>query len=393
MKSYKYVEEYIEVIAGIRDPVTNKMSPSFMSTSPLSLARYDVNFINSIGDQVTNNVGLTDRQADLALKLINKYEKQLVKLEVDISPISSPVFRQAIRQLDRSKRLWLEEHLLLKFPYIEELVQQTKEVSKDSHGWVKFDRDRRLWSLALTEFNLNWAIEFARSNEFEIDPEVLELMDTVLECEKTKYEIKLTIQDNQLVITNAAPELLEYIDTHLDGLNVENIDKLVDHSTILGYDVDDSLENIMIGRYSPRIYNLMVNRDSKLDTSQVEQSFEDVVSYATATNRWPIYLYEPSLNDNLLALAQKYFTDEQVFSIGKELKHWTNTELHNYAVVHFTKYHSSNKNRIPLLVSTNGMLFGGDKQLLLTQAEKVVYFAVEVYNNISRGARQVAGNN
>jgi hypothetical protein len=36
---------------------------------------------------------------------------------------------------------------------------------------------------------------------------------------------------------------------------------------------------------------------------------------------------------------------------------------------------------IPLLVSGQGMMHGGEKTLLLQRAEKVVYFATEVYNN------------
>jgi hypothetical protein len=37
------------------------------------------------------------------------------------------------------------------------------------------------------------------------------------------------------------------------------------------------------------------------------------------------------------------------------------------------------------------MLYGGEKQLLIDRAEKVVYFAHDVYNKASRGARPIAG--
>jgi hypothetical protein len=39
-----------------------------------------------------------------------------------------------------------------------------------------------------------------------------------------------------------------------------------------------------------------------------------------------------------------------------------------------------NISHIPLLISGAGMLFGGDKQLMIQQAEKVVYCATDVYN-------------
>jgi hypothetical protein len=39
------------------------------------------------------------------------------------------------------------------------------------------------------------------------------------------------------------------------------------------------------------------------------------------------------------------------------------------------------ENTIPLLVSTQGMMFGGEKSLLLQRAEKVVFFAEDVYTS------------
>ena len=35
---------------------------------------------------------------------------------------------------------------------------------------------------------------------------------------------------------------------------------------------------------------------------------------------------------------------------------------------------------IPLVISSAGMVFGGDKQLMIQRAEKIVYCAQDVYN-------------
>lgn len=387
MKTYKHIEDYIEVIAGMRDPVTDKVSSSFLSISPISLARYDVGVVDNFGEQIESRIGFTDRQSDLAVKIVLKYEKQLTKLGIDISPAANPVFRIPIRSIDRSQRLWIEEQELhVKFPYAEKLVQAVKEMAKQSQGSVRFDRDSRVWIMALTEYNLNWVLEFAKNNNFEIDDQVGEYMEVIYELEKTNYKIELTVRDSVVEITNAAPELLNYVDAELGGLSVDNLERLIDFADILGYSIAPEIEEAVIKQYSPRLFNLMKNQDSKLDTRELEKTFIDVMEYAKISNRFPVYIFEPDLSGRLLTLAREYFDATLVVTAtGKTLELAQSTK-----VVHFTKYQSTWAHKIPLLISSQGMMYGGDKQLLLSRSEKVVYLTPEVYNNISRGAKAVA---
>ena len=41
--------------------------------------------------------------------------------------------------------------------------------------------------------------------------------------------------------------------------------------------------------------------------------------------------------------------------------------------------------RIPIMVSSAGMMYGGDRQMWLQAAEKVVYFSKDVYNKNVKG--------
>jgi hypothetical protein len=49
--------------------------------------------------------------------------------------------------------------------------------------------------------------------------------------------------------------------------------------------------------------------------------------------------------------------------------------------------------KIPLIISSAGMVFGGDKQYMVQRAEKVVYCAADVYNkgNNSKKVKKLAG--
>jgi hypothetical protein len=387
MKTYKHIEDYIEVIAGVRDPVTNHVTVSFLATSPISLARYDVNIVSSFADQASNRIAFTDKQADLAVKIVLKYERQLAKLGVDVAPANTPAFRIPLRQMDRTSRIWREgDSILARFPYIESHVAAFKEAAKDSQGSVKWDRDLKVWRMALTEYNVNWAYSFGVNNNYEIDASVRELMDLIIACENTKYKIELVVVGDQLEITNAAPELVEHVNNKLGGFELANLYNLIDYADILGYTIDPAIEEVAIASSSPRMYNLMINKDSKIGASDVERNFADVIQYAEKTNRWPIHIYEPNLSDFLLGLAREHLGDTVISITGQE-----SPDVNQARAVHFTKYQSRWQHRIPLLLSSAGMLYGGEKQLLIDRAEKVVYFAHDVYNKASRGARPIAG--
>jgi len=389
MKEFTYVEEYLEFIAGIRD-ATGKIITRFIPESPLSLARYDVKFIDGMGNQVASDA-LTDRQADLALKIIAKYERQLNTHGVAIgSIVNNPRYRYAIREIDRTQSLRIEADLIIvRFPYHERLVKEFKAGIKDTQGRMLFHRDRKAWVLSLTEYNLNYAMAFAQANQFVIDDRAHELMQLILDTEQQNYRIELTTDGEVLTIINAADSLREYINTELGGFGLNNIMRLVDHARILGYTVDSTLERLVISETNARVYNLMINRDSKLnaqDSTRIAESFEDIIRYAQTANRWPIYIYEPSLRNDLLALASKYFAPNEIVQTANQLP----DVVTDTRVVHMTKYKSNWNLDMPLLVTANGMLFGGEKQMLLECAKKVVYLAHEVYNHTSRGADTIA---
>jgi len=380
MKNYTYVEDYIEIINGDRDPTTGKLHGLFHNTPPIiSLARYDVQIVNSMSDATSSNRPLTDRQAELACKIVLKYRKQLEKLAIDVSPVENPEFRLGVRTIDRRRILSIENNnIVLQFPYDIKLIDDIRELAKLSEGRWAFDGDTKTWCLGITETNAIAANGFAQNHQFEISKEFIELIDTISTCEGIDYAIKLTNTPNGLTITNAATSLTEYINNWC-GFDYSNIDQLVDAAPILGYTVDQAIEQELVSRYSPRVYNLMTSKESKFNPGVNDNVAKDIVDYANVTNRYPIYVYEPNLSGHLLnGFVNQYFESDEIYRVT-ELKKEPITV--GKKVIYFHKFSASWTQPIPLLISGQGMMHGGDKSMLLQRAEKVVYFAAEVYNN------------
>ncbi len=322
---------------------------------------------------------LTDRQAELAVKIILKYRKQLEKLEIDVSPIETPQFRLGIRTIDRRRLLYIDDNsIVIKFPYETKLIDDIRDLSKISQGSWQFDSTNKAWRLAITETNVVAANGFATNHQFEIDNEFKTYLQSIIECERTPYEIKLIETDSGLTIQNAPSSLKEAIGNYC-GFDSSNIDLLVDNSAIYGYTVDEAIKNGIASKYTPRVCNLMTAQESKFNPDPDHTVYEDLVRYAEVTGRYPIYVYEPDMSGRLYKnFVSRYFQPDDVHQ-ARDLKKELVTV--NKKVIYFNKYTAGWSQPIPLLVSGQGMMHGGEKTLMLQRAEKVVYFAIEVYNN------------
>ncbi len=380
MKTFPYIEDYMEVIAGERDPATGKLYGLFASTPPIvSLARYDVNIVNSMAAATMDGRSLTDKQAELAVKIVLKYRKQLEKIGIDVKPAETPHFRLGIREIDRRRLLYVDnDHIVLQFPYDTKMIDDIRDLAKISQGTWRFQQESKTWKLAITETNVVAAHGFATNHQFEIAENFQPYLQTVLNSEAEPYEIKLVKSNEQLSITNAPSSLTNAINDWC-GFDSSNVDLLVDESPRYGYTIDQNIEEDVINRHGPRIYNLMTAIESKFSPTSGADVIKDLVRYAEVTGRYPIYVYEPNLSGHLFKhFVGQYFHPDDIYQT-QNLKR--TEETIDKKVIYFNKYLTSWQQPIRLLVSSQGMMYGGEKSMLLQQAEKVVYFATEVYNN------------
>jgi hypothetical protein len=91
------------------------------------------------------------------------------------------------------------------------------------------------------------------------------------------------------------------------------------------------------------------------------------------------------MSDRLAMLFIRKFAKEQIVDLDAKQQLTNDTKL-----VIARKIPKTYVADIPLLISGAGMMFGGDKQLWLQAAEKVVYFTKEVYNKKNKKGQVVA---
>jgi hypothetical protein len=387
MRTFSNIEEYIEFIAGFRDAVTGRLNTSWLfGTEPaISLARYDTDVINNMAVAVSSNIALTTRQADLACKIILKYRRQLNKLGIDVEPAESPVYRIPLRQMDYTQRvLRSDDQILIHFPFNDKLIDEIRKFSRDSQGKVQWDPKTKNWSAQITEYNVSWIYTWAQANQFEISAEVCEMFQKIQESELTPYLIELTLVGDQLSVTNSTDSLRDYVTEHLDGWGFDNVLRLIDQSSTLGYTVNPDLETAIRQEYGDRFYSLLTNREIKISSDDLDS----VLDYADLTQRWPVVIFEPDLFGAMMNKLSNRYPAELI-----------GTNYHpDVPITDKTRYIHTIKglrgvDRIPLLITAAGMIFGGDRQLMIQRAEKIVYSAQAVYTkgHTDKKVKTIAG--
>lgn len=344
--NFIFVEEYIEFIAGLRD--IDGRAHSFLSFSShhkdINLARYDADVVNSLAQQTLyKKTPYTDKQAALAVKLISNYRRQLTKLGIQVPDVLDQ-FKFGIRLYDRSKSMLLEDkHIVVKFPYDENLVNMFRVQNKEGTGSVRFDHIKKIWVVTLTENMVNWAVTLGKHHNFDISSDLLDLYTSVLESEVIGHKIELQQIGSKYSITNADSNLIDYIEENLGGFDLSNLLILADNAETLGYTLPEEITNKITHQYPDKLGDFILKRKTSLkhDGSYLEE----VLIYARQVNRLPIHVYDPMANKQLDTDEVKYLKQ----SFGPPAL--------------------SPK----LLVTTTPIIMGNKKQSWFTRAEKIIH--------------------
>ena len=141
----------------------------------------------------------------------------------------------------------------------------------------------------------------------------------------------------------------------------------------LGYTVSAEIANMIVAGTDPRFYNLATSREVKLDPTTVIDDLASVLDYADRMQRWPVVIYEPDLSGRLYQRLCELRGQNNITHIlnKRDLDQNLQQYVHTVTPINVA---------IPLLISAAGFIYGGDKSLMIQNAEKIVYCSAEVYN-------------
>jgi hypothetical protein len=288
------VEDAIEILAGVRPRIIN-----------IRVDHNEKTLIKSIGRQVANGLALTDRQLELALKKIKKYQENLEKNNINVEELLLlKSLRLPLREIDRSQSISLavnedNKQLILikgtraktfqeKWPKIQEKIVGT--ISE--HGMSK--------EVPFNELNVVSIISEFVDTDFEIDVELLAIykeIEKILENPQN-FVPYIDLDNDMIVIRNANKHCLEYIDTKISEKTKTNFLSYLDKLKQCGVyhknpEICEKIRNFETSEISRSVLTMPVSR---FRISPETHQFDEIVNTVCDLDQWPVLVFRRSLS-------------------------------------------------------------------------------------------------
>lgn len=371
MKTFKHLEDYILVIAGYVEDNKGRwivgkspVSPFYGLNHPIvKLARYDISVIENFVNQIKSGIGFTPKQAELASKITTKYKRQLANNEISVEPIESGfvTFKYPLRDIDYRRRVSVEnDEIRAYFPFEQSIIESLRHYARDeSHGIVEWNQKERYWMFALTEYNIIWVYtNLVKQSKFSMDKSFNNYLEL---CKSANYNLPtLTLINDELVLAHASDSLKSYVSEKVSHLDISNITKLIDHSGICKYAVDETITRTCIPSYVARDFMLK---------SWIEVNSQDdmmhIPRYIDYVCRYPVVVY--GSNDFIVPWLSEVMA-MQVYKTAQENNQRYILELDDKNVDELDSY--------PILLTTNGLIRAGThRQNIFQKAEKTIFIS------------------
>jgi hypothetical protein len=143
--------------------------------------------LSSLSNQLTTNVYVTERQANLVVKIISENIKHFSQLT---EIIKNPIWDNSFRIIQRFKYLRLVKYssperffIEIGFNHDQNLAKKLGELkNKLSTPLIRIKNN--VWQIPYSELDLYHLVELVNSQNFEISPEILEAHGEIFEILK-----------------------------------------------------------------------------------------------------------------------------------------------------------------------------------------------------------------
>ena len=190
--------------------LNNKEQLIYFMVTNLRLSRYDIRFLQNLEKIISIKKVVTSNQVNLVEKLVEKYERQLVKHEMFITNLLKlPWTTIVIETTDdyTSAHIGiLDDNLILKTPYNKAFITAFRSLSQSGFEW---DNINKYYIADLSTHSLKLVINMTSKffNEVRYSDKVKELLNQLSYYKDVKYWIPTLVYANgnyMIACTNPA---------------------------------------------------------------------------------------------------------------------------------------------------------------------------------------------
>jgi hypothetical protein len=280
----------------------------------IRLDRSDARLLISISQQISTNVGLTDRQSDLILKKIDKYSAPLKKCGVDVEAVvASPSHRLPVRHIDRTQLIYLDHSqgkkkpkIMIKYTFSKNFAE-TWSLLEDTLTHIT-SPERNIKELEYSEQNILAIVKALKPLNFDISDEIEELYKKSVEISENpeKYLPYLDIEDDKVKIMNAHPLCEKFLDEKFPKIDDSNILAFTNESKKCGIFLKSPAYIRKIGNLtkSKTTKKILVEHATRFRYDETEKSLTELFDSINETRQWPILVVLEENSDTYTKLSE-----------------------------------------------------------------------------------------
>jgi len=397
----KILKTIDDVILELSSVYSNSSAPISVHNTYNNVKKYSMDkwsrlAINSIAQQIQQSQYITQKQGNLALKIIRRYRKQLYKNGYDVKAlVKDPIFEYKFRHVDYTKLITIENDLIhIKFPYDEKVIKYIKLQKNSYLGEVIFDYNDKLWKFDLLEdFFHPDIITFFIEEGFKLSNEVKIIYEKCEQIRKSWFNHKLilNIQDGNLKFQNCPKELINHFVKHVGKLDETDLSIIVDKCSDYGVKVAESVKKLFVETYGDlSTKDIYFNKEAELDVTNT--SITELVNYIKIVNRYPVCVVTPgrmSLVENsnpkdhkyYYKSLKKYFRDSIINNA--ELQSKRDKSVSDCQLGRLDKYQVIIDFKVPDGITPELLIIIKEKSLIsnvysfdyIDQSEKIIYYS------------------
>ena len=395
MSNLKTFDTLDDAIRTLRNLISTPLhhpttTPDAEQTYAIRPARYDRSAICNITAQVDKHRAMTDRQQQLAVKLVTKYRKQWVKNGYDVSniDIETPTELPLRTNVDRRRLVDIKDGIItIRFPYIPRLISVFGEYAHErSCGKVKWNVDTKIWEMTPSADNTMWISRFAKEHGFDLTKEFSQHIDNI----NKQYDfndIKLDIVNDELILNDAPESMLNWIKSNIGDIHMNNFLHVVSLAGRLAFKLSDKVITKVNQDY-PDIANLILHRVSFI--SDAESTILDFLKQINRLDQQLIVLYvaNSSIKQNTLDRIKQTMPEYNVMCCAEQ------TDILNID--------SNIKNVIitnkvlpiipDVIISNVGFMTGPNRRSWFNSATKNIYYCADVDDRIKKYIKKYESN-
>ena len=175
------------------------------------MTNWDTNLISSFGNQIVQGRALTQKQANISIKILKKHIIAISSLlSKDITPyLTNPIFRFPIRVVSSVKKISIEndEHhgkiIRMEFPFNDGIISKIRS-AKSRLNLAIWEPEGKYWVFSVDAENIDFLLTLGSEENFEFCEEFTNYATQVKEIKKNveKYVPMVVVENEKYKFVN-----------------------------------------------------------------------------------------------------------------------------------------------------------------------------------------------